>query len=189
MTYDERLYRERLAMNFLPLVALAILATAAPSTAARPMTVDEIVARSIEARGGAAKLAAIHSLRLTGKVQFGGGNFSIEAAIGTLMKRPGMIRTETTLQGLTAVSAYDGAEGWSVQPFQGRRDPQKTSAEDLKSIAQEADFDGPLVGWREKGHKVESLGTEDVDGTPACKLRVSLKNGDTESTLATTTCP
>src|SRR5438132_578437 len=30
-----------------------------------------------------------------------------------------------------------------------------------------------------KGHKVEYLGTEDVDGTPALKLRVSLKNGDT----------
>jgi photosystem II stability/assembly factor-like uncharacterized protein len=167
-------------MNFLPWLVLATLATAAPAPAARPMTVDEIVARSIEARGGAAKLAAIRSLRLTGKVQFGGGNFSIEAAVGMLMKRPGMIRTETTLQGLTAVEAYDGAEGWTVQPFQGRRDPQKTSAEELKSVAQEADFDGPLVGWREKGHRVESLGTADVDGTPAYKLRVSLKDGDTE---------
>src|SRR5262249_55260513 len=105
---------------------------------------------------------------------------AIEAAFGLVLKRPGMIRSETTLQGLTAVEAYDGAEGWTVSPFQGRREPQKTSAENLKAVAQQADFDGPLVNWREKGHKVEYLGSEDVDGTPAHKLRISLKDGDTK---------
>src|ERR1700758_3533137 len=105
--------------------ALAALLSLAAAPA-KPLTVDEIVAKSIEARGGAAKLAAIRSLRATGKLVIGGGSFSIEAAFGLLLKRPGSIRTETTLQGLTAVEAYDGAEGWSVQPFQGRRDPQKT---------------------------------------------------------------
>ena len=163
-------------MHFAVVLAAALLA--APAQPAKNPTVDEIVARSIEARGGAAKLAAIQSLRLTGKVVFGGGNSSIEAAFGLLVKRPGMIRSETTLQGLTAVEAYDGVEGWSVQPFQGRRDPQKTPAENLKSVAQQADFEGPLVRWKEKGHKVEYLGTEDVDGTPAHKLRVNLKDGD-----------
>jgi photosystem II stability/assembly factor-like uncharacterized protein len=161
-------------MNFLALFAAALLA--APAQPAKTMTVDEIVARAIEARGGAARLAAIQSLRVTGKAYFAGG--SIEAAFGMLVKRPGMIRSETTLQGLTAVEAYDGAEGWTVQPFQGRRDPQKTPAENLKSVAQEADFEGPLVHWQEKGHKVEYLGTEDVDGTPAHKIRVNLKDGD-----------
>ena len=47
-------------------------------------------------------------------------------------------------------------------------------------MARDADLDGPLVGWREKGHRVEYLGTEDVDGTPAHKLRVTLKDGDTQ---------
>src|SRR5438093_4429359 len=163
-------------MQLSHLFALALLAP--PAQPAKTLAVDEIVARSVEARGGAAKLAAIQSLRLTGKVQFGGANFSIDAAYAVLVKRPGRIRSETTLQGLTAVEAYEGAEGWSVQPFQGRRDPQKTPAENLKSVAQEADFDGPLVNWREKGHRVESLGTEDVDGTPAHKLRINLKDGD-----------
>src|SRR5262249_45969418 len=122
--------------------------------------------------------AGIRWVGRTGKGVIGGGNFSIEAAFGLLFKRPGMIRSETTLQGLTAIQAYDGAEGWSVQPFQGRRDPQKTPAENLKSVAQEADFEGPLVRWKEKGHTVEYLGTEDVDGTPAHKVRVNLKDGD-----------
>jgi hypothetical protein len=39
-------------------------------------------------------------------------------------------------------------------------------------------MDGPLVDWQAKGNTVEYLGTEDVDGTPAHKLKVVRKNGD-----------
>jgi len=142
------------------------------------LTVDELVARNVEARGGMAKLQAIQSLRLTGTVVFGAGDGRMEATFGRLLKRPGMIRTEFTLQSLTAVDAYDGREAWSLEPFEGRRDAQKTSADEAKTQAREADIDGPLAFWREKGHRVEYLGTEDVDGTPAHKLRISLKDGD-----------
>jgi hypothetical protein len=151
-------------MRFVNAMVAALLTL--PAVPALSLTVDEIVAKSVEARGGLAKIEAIKSVRTTGKVVFGGGEFSIEAVFGRLQKRPGMIRTETTLQGLTAVEAFDGQEGWSLSPFQGKRDAQKGSADDARASAQEADFDGPLVHWREKGHKVEYLGTEDVDGTP-----------------------
>jgi photosystem II stability/assembly factor-like uncharacterized protein/outer membrane lipoprotein-sorting protein len=162
-----------------PIALLTALLTL-PAGAAPALTVDEIVAKNIQARGGEAKLKAIQSLRLTGKVVFSAGDNSIEGVTSQVQKRPGKIREEFTLQGLTAVTAYDGHEGWRLQPFQGRRDAQRDSAEDSRSTAQDADIDGPLVGWREKGHKVEFLGTEDVDGTPALKLRVALKDGDTK---------
>jgi photosystem II stability/assembly factor-like uncharacterized protein len=155
------------------------LACAVRLGAAEP-TVDEIVAHNVTARGGMAKLQAIHSLRLTGTTVFGGGDFKIEAEWARLAKRPGMIRSEFSLQGLTQVSAWDGKQGWSVQPFSGRREPERTSPDDAKELARDADLDGPLVGWREKGHRVEYLGTEDVDGTAAYKLRVTLKDGDVE---------
>jgi photosystem II stability/assembly factor-like uncharacterized protein/outer membrane lipoprotein-sorting protein len=143
-------------------------------------TVDELVAKNLQARGGAAKLAAISSLRLTGKIVLGFGDRNFEAGWGQLQKRPGMIRTETTLQGLTEVETYDGHDAWTLDPFQGRRDAQKDSADDARDRARDADIEGPLVRWREKGHRVEYLGTEDVDGTPAHKLRVNLKDGDTQ---------
>ncbi len=142
------------------------------------LTVDEIVARHVEARGGAERMKSIQSLRVTGKVLFGGGDFSIEAAWARAVARPGLLRDEVTLQGLTAVEAWDGKDAWSVQPFGGRRDPERSAAEEARARSQDADFEGPLVGWREKGHRVEYLGTEDVDGTPAHKLRVTLKDGD-----------
>jgi photosystem II stability/assembly factor-like uncharacterized protein len=162
---------ERVVGSILVVLSLS----AAP---ARALTIDELVARHVEARGGAAKLAAIRSLRVTGKAVFGDGDFRIEAAWGALQRRPGMIRTEMTLQGMTGVQAYDAKEGWSMQPFGGRREPERTSADDLKDLAHQADFDGPLVDWQKKGHRLEYLGTEDVDGTPAHKIRVLLKDGD-----------
>src|SRR5262249_2856551 len=74
----------------------------------------------------------------------------------------------------------DGTDAWSVEPFRGRKTPSRTSADDAKEFAQNADIDGPLIGWREKGHRVEYLGIEDVDGTPAHKIRVALKDGNIE---------
>ena len=152
-----------------------------PANPAVSLTADEVVARYVQARGGLPKLQAIRSMRLTGKAVFGFGDSQIEAAFGQVQKRPGMIRREISLQGLTAVDAYDSREGWSLDPFGGMRNAQRNSADDSKSLAQDADIDGPLVNWREKGHRVEYLGTEDVDGTPAHKLRVTLKDTDTKT--------
>jgi photosystem II stability/assembly factor-like uncharacterized protein len=156
--------------------ALLILLVLSSSALADPL--DDILARHVAARGGADKLRAISTLRLTGRASFGGGDFRIEAVWGSVQTRTGKQRSEMTLQGLTQVQAYDGKEGWSVQPFGGRRDAEKASEDEVRSMAQNADIDGPLIDWRTKGHRVEHLGMEDVDGTPAIKLRVTRKDGD-----------
>ncbi|MFN2634748.1 MAG: sialidase [Thermoanaerobaculia bacterium] len=163
-------------MRLLSALLAAVFLSASGS--ARALTLDEVLAKNLEARGGGSRLQAMRSLRLTGKAVLGFGETQIEAGWGQIQKRPGMIRTEVTLQGLTAVDAWDGKESWSLDPFQGRRDAQRNSADEGKEMAQDADIDGPLVGWREKGHRVDYLGMEDVDGTPAHKLRVTLKDGD-----------
>jgi hypothetical protein len=105
-----------------------------------------------------------------------GGTFELHVV--QYQKRPGFTRTEATLQGLTVVQAYDGVTGWQIQPFQGRKDPETMSADDSKDLADQADIDGPLVGYKAKGGKVEFLGSEDVDGTLAYKLRLTERTGD-----------
>ena len=84
------------------------------------------------------------------------------------------------MQGLTMIRAYDGTEGWAVQPFRGRKDPEKLPADAAKQMAYDADLDGPLVDYKEKGNRVDYLGTEDVDGTEAHKLKVTRPAGDVE---------
>jgi len=113
-------------------------------SSAGALTVDEIVAKHTEARGGAEKIQALRSIRVTGRVEFGRRDSTIVAAWGEVVKRPGMIRSETTMQGLTSVQAFDGKEGWTMNPFQGRRDPQWISADEARFRAQDADFEGPL---------------------------------------------
>ena len=162
--------------------ALAITALLAlPSAQARGITAEELAAKNIAARGGAAKLDAIRSLRVTGKVVIGVfADFQFTAEFGQIQKAPGMLRQEVTLQGLTQIQSWDGKDAWSLDPFQGRRDAAKDSADEARSRAREAEIGGPLLHWKEKGHSLDYLGVEDVDGTPAHKIRVDLKDGDTQ---------
>jgi hypothetical protein len=139
-------------------------------------TVDQLVAKNIEAKGGAAALRDLQTLRLAGKLLVQEGQ--IQLTFMQIKKRPDEVRTEASLQGMTQIEAYDGKEGWRVSPFFGRKDPERMSADDVKALVEDAEMDGPLVDWQAKGNAVEYLGTEDVDGTPAHKLKVTRKNGD-----------
>src|SRR4051812_20253719 len=141
-----------------------------------PLTVDQLVAKNIEAKGGAAAISGIKSLRVTGKMLVNNGQMQL--AYAQTKKSPGEVRTEATLQGMTLIQAYDGKDGWKVSPFQGRKDPEKLSADDCKSLVEDAEIAGPLVDWKEKGSTVSYAGTEDVEGTEAYKLKVVRKNGD-----------
>ncbi len=147
------------------------------STGAAAMTAEELVAKNLEARGGAAKLRAVTTIHKVGKLRAGGG---LEAKVEVWAIAPDRFRSEFSLQGLTAVQAWDGREAWAISPFGGRREPQKLSSDDAKDLIEQCDIVGPLVDYDAKGNKVEYLGTEDIDGTDAHKLRVTLKNGDTQ---------
>lgn len=142
------------------------------------LTADELVEKNIAARGGREKLAAIKSTRATGKSIMGGDDGTIEMVSTLVVERGGKLRQERTMQGLTSITAIDGDVAWSLNPFGGRREPVLLPPDAVKSLKVEADIDGPLVDYKAKGHKIEYLGTEDVDGTEAHKLRVALANGD-----------
>ncbi len=160
------------------LVVTFMLAAAAVAAAPPGFTADELVQKNIAALGGREKLAAIHSLKFTGTTSFGGGDFILHMPCVTYQKRPGLLREERTMQGLTAITAYDGTDAWSLQPFGGRRDPDRLPPDVVKLLAVAADIDTPLVDYAKKGHRVEYLGTEDVDGTDAHKLKVTLAGGN-----------
>lgn len=137
---------------------------------------DEIIAQHVRARGGAEALQQVKVLKREGRLVIPG--FDADIRISEVRQRPGSIRTEVTLQGLTAVQAYDGKQAWQISPFQGRKDPELMTPDDAKPLIASGYMDGMLVGYRERGAKVEYLGLEDVDGTPAYRLRLSEKNGD-----------
>ena len=138
-------------------------------------TADELIAKNIQALGGMEKMKAIKNFRMTGRFE-GGGGFT--ASVGQESARPNLIRQTFTLQGMTAIQAYDGATGWQIQPFGGKKDPELMGEDDMRDLLLAADFDGPLVDYKEKGSTVEYLGHDVVDGDDALRLKVTLKNGD-----------
>jgi outer membrane lipoprotein-sorting protein len=151
------------------LAALALTATLSAQT------VDEIIAKHVQALGGMEKMQAQKTRRATGKLSFPGG---LEIPITLIQKRPEMFRANITFQGMDVIQAYDGKTGWQIDPTQGKKTAEPLSEDDLKDVKENADFDGPLVNYKEKGNTVELMGKEDVDGTPAYKLKVTLKSGD-----------
>jgi hypothetical protein len=88
-------------------------------------------------------------------------------------KRPNHVREEFSLQGMTGINAYDGSNGWKIEPWQGKKDAEALTEEEMHSILEDADFDGPLINYQQKGNRVGFLGMEPVEGSDAYKLKVT----------------
>jgi len=155
------------------LVGCGLAALVAMPAAAQ--TVDDIIAKSNDAKGGLAKQRAVQSVRMTGRMTVGPG---IEAPVVLEIKRPKSMRIDIAVQGMTITQAYDGTTGWMLNPLSGRTDPEVLPPDALKSVEEQADIDGPLIDYKAKGHTVELVGKEKVEGTDCYKIKVALKNGD-----------
>jgi hypothetical protein len=160
----------RVVRFFLPVLAAMVFFPFAASA----QTVDEVIAKNIQAHGGADKLKSVRTLRTTAKFSQG----SFRADFRQENKRADKVREELIIQGLAQVQAYDGKTGWQISPFGGRKDPELLSQDDLKSLVVDADIDGPLVDYKEKGHKAELVGHDSMEGTDCFKIKLSMKNGD-----------
>src|SRR5437763_2381271 len=163
--------------NFFP--AIVLLPLLAFGQDKPELTLDQIVQKHLDALGGLDKLKAITTLSATGKATMQGGQ--MEAPMLMQMKRPASMRMELTVQGKKMVQAFDGTTAWMINPMLGSDAPQKASDSDTQEMKDSADIDfSSLASYKEKGSTVELIGTEDVEGTPAYKLKVTKKGGRIE---------
>lgn len=156
-------------------IAALLLCAAAPAVG---QDAQGLIAKNLEARGGAAAIDAIKSISFEGRTIFP-GNFELtykqaQARLGG----SNAIRYDLGIQGLDVVQSYDGAGAWKINPFQGRKDAERMSGDEARQLADAARIEGPLLASRTDGSKVQYLGREDFDGTLAYKLKVSQKDGD-----------
>jgi outer membrane lipoprotein-sorting protein len=162
-----------MSRTFLRILSASVLLWLAAAPAAKAQTVDEIIAKNIEAHGGMEKLKAMQTFRSSGKFM----NGTIRYGFVQENKRPEKVREENIVQGSADVQAYDGKTGWEVSPFEGRKDPKLLSEDDLKPLLEDADIDGQLVDYKQKGHKAELVGHDPVEGTDCYKIKLTMKNG------------
>jgi len=160
---------------------LVVCSLAIMSGFAAAQTVDEIVAANLEAKGGEEAWMAVETGRMTGTMRIiGGAAGTMEMPFVVEFKKPNKIRLEFTMQGMTAIQAYDGETGWAILPFMGKTEPEEMAEDQVKQLKDQADFEGVLVNYKEKGNTVELIGKEEVDGTPAYKLKVTRPDGDVD---------
>src|SRR5713226_69361 len=150
---------------------------------ASAQTAEEIIERNIAARGGAEKLRAIHSMRVTTaeEANWGGRGSSV-----LRIMRPDRMRYDFTWQGaprapiIMTTNAFDGQAGWWADQHKGLRTPHAVTGEALEELREEAQkqFAESLGELQANGSKVEVLGKDAVAGKPCYKIRFTSHTGN-----------
>lgn len=155
-------------------VILALLAAA--GAAAAELNADQVIEKHIAASGGYGKLKAVQSLKGTGL--YSAGDAPIPFV--TFRQRPNFYRWDRDIQGKKLVLSYDGQTAWWINPFGGPDGPAKMPETDARNLIGEAVFEDGLIDYKKKGHRVELLGLDDVDGRQAYRLKLTRKDGEVE---------
>jgi hypothetical protein len=140
-------------------------------------TVEEIVTKHIEAIGGAPAWKKINSLYYEGKITVQGAEVNVTL---TALNGKG-VRQNISFMGMTGYQIVTPTAGWNFMPFQGQATPEAMTADELKQSADDLDVQGKLIDYKSKGHTVEYLGKDDVEGTECFKLKITSKAGNVET--------
>lgn len=142
-----------------------------PASAQNMPTAEEIVAKNIQARGGMSKLATVKTIRATYSTEEDGK----PVRLVEMHKRPDKLRRNIVFEGNTIVFAYDGNSAWQ---FDSRgKGPTATPPDLARELKEEADIDGSLVNYKEKGNTIELVGKEKLNGADVYNLKITLKDG------------
>jgi len=149
--------------------AALVMLAAAPGA---QTTADEIVARNLSAKGGVERLKALTTARITGKLVAQGR----EVPMTVWSKRPNLMRRQLLVEGQKLINGFDGTTLWAIGPGMGDK-AQEVTGPQADMAKDEAEFDNVFVDYKEKGHSVELVGTETIDGRTVHHLKLTRKNG------------
>ena len=139
------------------------------------LSVDEVVAKNLAAKGGVEKLRGVDTVRSTGRIKTARGVL----AVTNWAKRPNMTRREIAIEGQMQVLAYDGKMLWGINPLVSPKPQQITGPAADRTRQDAEDFDSVLLDYKDKGYKVELVPAEE-GGQPGLRLRVTKKNGSVQ---------
>ena len=135
-------------------------------------TADEILANYYENIGGIKAWKNLKSMKMSGKSNMQGMEFPITV----YSKRPNYEKLEIEVQGMQIIQAFDGTIAWSINPFQGDTKPTKADEETSKEAAKK-NFEDELIDYAAKGHTVELLEEQEIEGAGAFQLKLTKKDG------------
>ena len=140
----------------------------------QPQSLDEIIKNNLEAKGGVEKINAFKTGKMTGKMMMQ----SFEMPYTMWFKKPSQVKMETVFQSVNMTMAYDGNMVWQISPLTGSPDPQEVTGDQAEQIKDSGEMmDEPFIDYEKKGHKIELIGKEDMEGTEVFKLKLTRKDG------------
>ena len=150
---------------------LMIAATAFMATAAHTQTVDEVIAKHIDAIGGKDKLGQVKSVYIESSVDVM-GNAAPQKEY--LLEGKGY-KMELDFNGTSIVNCYNDKGGWAINPMAGGSDAQALPDAIYQSGRSQIYVGGILIDYASKGYKAELAGK---DGD-LIKIKVSGKGNET----------
>ncbi len=137
-------------------------------------TAEEIIAKHVEAIGGEANWKKVNTIRQEATLSVQGMDLSV-VIIASHSKG---VRQEFNVMGMNNYSIITPSAGWNFMPVQGQTKPEPMTEEQLKYGKDQLDIQGEVVDYKGKGHKIEKLDNEEVDGVSCFKIKMIRKNGN-----------
>ena len=136
------------------------------------VTLEEIMAHNIEARGGKDLITKVSSMKIVGSMETMGG----EMKFTQYLKDNSKLRMEMSVQGMEIIQAFDGIVGWSVNPMSGG-EAQRSSEAETKQTRGQANMWGTFVNPEDQGLTLSYVGAEDIDGMTAYVVDITDADG------------
>lgn len=152
------------------IVAATLLLISTLSVTAQ--TADEVINKYIDAIGGKAKWLSINSLKIEGQFEVQG--VTIPLTMQAINNKAS--RMDAEFQGMKLIEIITTSAGWSMNGMNGQTSLQPMSSEELKNRLDQLDIQDQLIDYAQKGHKIEMLGKDEVDGTDYFKIKLNTKN-------------
>lgn len=140
-------------------------------------TADEIISKHIAAIGGADNWKKVNSMVMSGSMSMQGAEIALTR---TVLNGQGY-KNEISVMGMTGYQILTPKEGWNFMPFNGQTAPEAMTADDINEGQNDLDAQGGVIDYAAKGHALEYIGKEEVDGTECHKLKMTYKNGKSET--------
>jgi len=153
----------------------ALVAVAVLFLSGCAQTADDIIARSIEARGGLAALEARETVRMTAMVErpLDGLRYSMTI----FRKRPAFYRVEYRSGDTIVVQATDGETAWWVNPLAGVAEPTAMAVTQASAFNRQAHIDASLQGLLPAGSAAHLVGRVDEDGVELLRVEITHADG------------
>ncbi len=150
------------------------------SSIASAQSGDAVIEKHLAALGGRDALAKLTSRKSTGTVTVTTPGGPVSGPVEILLKSPNKSRLQMTLD-LSAVGGgkmtieqrFDGTAGYAMNSMQGETEISGNQVDNLRNAV----FPTPLLGYKDRGTRVEALANEKVSGKDAIVLVITPQTG------------